>query len=387
MVRFMVSGGGPRRTAKPASIAGGPRRAASPIGGALLLCAALLCAPVATAGERYAAPSLNFVQHVVVLLVDAGSIDRVLPAAPRTREQTGTKLGASTGESLGPDMPYARAARFHAATTAGPAAERAWLACACVPDGASPSRGETLGDQLSKRSVRWAWYVDGWAAAADGESAGFDLARQPYAGFTRYAPGGEARATHLKDGDEFLAAVNSAALEEVVFYEPGPPAARPGGESEPRARDAQLRSLLEALRASRHWPSLVVVLVALAPDGPAQLPPERLRDARGPGARLSLALVSPFVRGGLREASFHDMGAIAKLIARRHRLPPLAGQRASSGDLTPLLSIAGLTPPAAPAERVPRKRAGKPGEAMKHDDPRQRPDTKPKSTLHIFDDY
>ena len=60
MVRFMISGGGPRRTAKPASIAGGPRRAASPIGGALLLCAALLSAPAFAAGERYAAKSLNF---------------------------------------------------------------------------------------------------------------------------------------------------------------------------------------------------------------------------------------------------------------------------------------------------------------------------------------
>lgn len=385
MVRFMISGGGPRRTAKPASIAGGPRRAASPIGGALLLCAALLSAPAFAAGERYAAKSLNFVQHIVVLLVDAGSLERLLPVAPPTADKAGRTRRAQA-DHLEPGMPYARATRFYAATTAGPAAERAWLACACAPDGASPARADTLGDQLSKRSVRWAWYVDGWAAAADGEAGGFDLARQPYAGFARYAPGSEARALHLKDGDEFLAAVNSAALEEVVFYEPGPPAARQAGESEQRARDAQLRSLLEALHASRHWPSLVVALVALAPDGPAQLPPERLRDARGPGPRLPLALVSPFARDGLREASLHDMGAIARLIARRHRLPPLAGQRATSGDLTPLLSIAGLTPPAAPAERAPRKHAEKAGETMKQDDARRRPDTKPKSTLHIFDD-
>ncbi|MBX9609900.1 MAG: hypothetical protein K2Y51_27100, partial [Gammaproteobacteria bacterium] len=278
MVRFMIPDGQPARTAKPASIAGRSRRAASPIGGALLIAALLLSAPAFAAGERFAAKSLNFVQHIVVLLVDAGSIERLLPNTPRTRGQTGTKAGANAGGGLEPDMPYARAARFYAATTAGPAAERAWLACACAPDGASSARADTLGDQLSKRSVRWAWYVDGWAAAADGEAGGFDLARQPYAGFARYAPGSEARASHLKDGDEFLAAVDSAALEEVVFYEPGPPAARQAGESEQRARDAQLRSLLEALRASRHWPSLVVALVALAPDGPAQLPPARLRD-------------------------------------------------------------------------------------------------------------
>ncbi|MGE0857830.1 MAG: alkaline phosphatase family protein [Gammaproteobacteria bacterium] len=367
------------------SITGGSRRAASPIGGALLLAALLLSAQAVAAGERYAAKSLNFVQHIVVLLVDAGSLERLLPAAPPKADKAGPGRDANRGH-LAPDMPYARAARFYAATTAGPAAERAWLACACAPDGASSSRVETLGDQLSKRSVRWAWYVDGWAAATNGEADGFDLARQPYAAFARYAPRGEARATHLKDGDEFLAAVNSAALEEVVFYEPGPPAARQPGESEPHARDAELRTLLETLRASRHWPSLVVVLAALAPDGPAQLPPARLRDARGPGARLPLALVSPFARDGLRDTSFNDMGAIAKLIARRHRLPSLAGQRATSGDLSSLLSIEGLTPPAAPAARAPRKRAGAGGSAEQHLDPRRKPDTKPKSTLHIFDD-
>jgi acid phosphatase len=100
-----------------------------------------------------------------------------------------------------------------------------------------PQTLKTVGDTLSAKGVSWAWYAGGWSAAvADGRqdpqakraiiynrepsSPNFQPHHQPFNYFAHYAPGTADRASHLKDGDEFLAAIDAGTLPQVSFYKP-----------------------------------------------------------------------------------------------------------------------------------------------------------------------
>src|SRR5262249_29135317 len=48
----------------------------------------------------------------------------------------------------------------------------------------------------------------------------FQPHHQPFNYFERYAPGTAERATHLKDGDDFLADIGKGTLPQVAFYKP-----------------------------------------------------------------------------------------------------------------------------------------------------------------------
>ena len=89
----------------------------------------------------------------------------------------------------------------------------------------APMREKTIGDTLSAKGVSWAWYAGGWnAATRDGRqdpreqrsviyatrpgALAFQPHHQPFNYYERFAPGKPDRERHLRDYDDFVAAID-----------------------------------------------------------------------------------------------------------------------------------------------------------------------------------
>src|SRR2546423_4959281 len=88
----------------------------------------------------------------------------------------------------------------------------------------------TIGDRLSEKNISWAWYSGGWNNAIAGHPDKlFQFHHQPFAYFANYADGTPARAQHLKDETEFIAAARAGRLPAVAFLQThGPLNLHPG---------------------------------------------------------------------------------------------------------------------------------------------------------------
>ncbi|HVT39088.1 MAG TPA: alkaline phosphatase family protein, partial [Gemmatimonadaceae bacterium] len=74
----------------------------------------------------------------------------------------------------------------------------------------------TIGDRLTAANVSWAWYARGWNSALAGNADPlFQFHDQPFAYFANDADGTSAKAAHLEDETDFMAAASAGALPAV----------------------------------------------------------------------------------------------------------------------------------------------------------------------------
>ena len=221
-----------------------------------------------------------------------------------------------------------------------------------------PQTATTIGDTLSNKGVSWAWYAGGWNAAiadsveTDAEkrsviysskegSLKFQPHHQPFNYYKRFAPGTVQRAEHLKDGDDFLQAIESGKLPAVSFYKPAGRYTQHPSYTDVQSGDAHMADLLEKLRASPQWERMLIVVTydenggywdhVAPPTGPGW------GDRFGPGTRVPAIFVGPMVKRGYVDSTSYDTTSIAKFITRRWDLEPLAGGRVQAGDLSAVL--------------------------------------------------
>ena len=222
-----------------------------------------------------------------------------------------------------------------------------------------PQTARTIGDTLSARGIAWAWYAGGWNAALEdgmqppgikrsviyslgGNTMSFQAHHQPFNYFARYAPGTPERALHLKDGDDFMRAIETGTLPPVSFYKPVGRNTQHPGYTDIMTGDAHIADLLEKLRASPQWKDMLVVVTydenggfwdhVPPPAGPGW------GDRFGPGSRIPTILVGPTVKRGFIDSTPYDTTSILKFITERFGLEPLLGVRAKMGDLTNALN-------------------------------------------------
>ncbi|OYU96703.1 MAG: acid phosphatase [Burkholderiales bacterium PBB5] len=172
-----------------------------------------------------------------------------------------------------------------------------------------PQTAPTIGDRLSAKGVRWAWYSGGWdAAVADGRQAPsvkrsviyaggptspmFQPHHQPFNYYSRFAPGTADRAEHIRDGARLLADAAAGTLPAVSFYKPAGRYTQHPSYTDVKSGDEHMAGILEALRASPQWKDMLVVL------------------------------------------TYDENGGILKFITQRWGLQPLAGVREKVGDLS-----------------------------------------------------
>jgi acid phosphatase len=221
-----------------------------------------------------------------------------------------------------------------------------------------PQTARTIGDTLTAKGVDWAWYAGAWnAAVADAVHAPTDRRviytrrsnapnyqphHQPFNYFARFAPGTPDRARHLKDGEDFVRAIETGTLPPVSFYKPAGIHNQHPAYGELLTGDAHIADLLDKLRASPQWKDMLVVVTydenggfwdhVPPPTGPGWA------DRFGPGSRIPTILVGPTVRRGFIDSTPYDTTSILKFITERFGLEPLPGVRPNAGNLANALN-------------------------------------------------
>ena len=221
-----------------------------------------------------------------------------------------------------------------------------------------PQTEKTIGDTLSAKGISWAWYAGAWnEALADGRqepsakraiiynrgagSPNFQPHHQPFNYFARFAPGTADRAAHIKDGAEFVKAIDAGTLPQVAFYKPPGKLTEHPSYTDVVSGDAHIAELLEHLRRSPQWNGMAIIVTYDENGGFWDHVPPPKGDRWGPGTRIPAIVVSPFARHGYVDHTSYDTTSILKLIARRFELEPLPGVRANAGDLTAAFDFGG----------------------------------------------
>jgi len=221
-----------------------------------------------------------------------------------------------------------------------------------------PQTQKTIGDTLSAKGISWAWYAGAWnAALADGRqepsakraiiynrdagSPNFQPHHQPFNYFARFAPGTPDRAQHLRDGDDFVAAIDAGTLPQVAFYKPPGRLTQHPSYTDVMSGDVHVAELLERLRKSPQWRSMVVIVTYDENGGFWDHVPPPKGDRWGPGTRIPAIIISPLAKRGYVDHTSYDTTSILKLITRRFDLEPLPGVRAGAGDLTAAFDLGG----------------------------------------------
>src|SRR5437764_68941 len=233
-----------------------------------------------------------------------------------------------------------------------------------------PQTGNTIGDELSKADVSWAWYAGGWSNAdgdvgapgwtngfvpgvcADPDSSPnpawpycpnkvFQYHHQPFNYFAAFDPSTPAglanRQAHLKDEAEFRSLVGdsskSCQLDSVSFVKPiGLENEHPGYTSEPRG-SSHLVDLLQAIQGSACAKDTMVIVTYDEFGGqwdhvspPGQGGTAGPHDEWGPGTRIPALIVSPFLRGNfVVDHTQYDTTSILATI--EHRVGVVARRR------------------------------------------------------------
>jgi acid phosphatase len=204
-----------------------------------------------------------------------------------------------------------------------------------------PQSEVTIGDLLSLKGVRWAWYAGAWQVTLDGKNAtpvpNFQFHHQPFNYFVRFAPGTPARATHLKDGgmngSEFIKAIDQGQLPQVTFYKPQGNLNEHPGYASALSGDEHIADVIARLEKSPQWPHMLVLVTYDENGGfwDHVAPPKG--DRWGPGSRIPALIASPFAKKGYVDHTQYDTTSILRFITRRFDLPMLPGLAARDSAL------------------------------------------------------
>ena len=238
-----------------------------------------------------------------------------------------------------------------------------------------PLSTSTIGDELSRAKVSWAWYSGGWSNAdgdvgAPGWTNGsgpacsdpnvnrsavypncpdgtFQFHHQAFNYYASFAPGTQQRTNDLRDEAEFIQLAQSSAkqckLRSVSFIKPlGVENEHPGYASEGTGSD-HLVQLLKDIEGSACAKDTMVVVtydefggqfdhVPPPGQGSATAGPH---DVWGPGTRIPALIVSPFLGGSfVVDHTEHDTTSIIATIEHRFGLAPVGTRDGLVKDLS-----------------------------------------------------
>jgi phospholipase C len=230
-----------------------------------------------------------------------------------------------------------------------------------------PQTGKTIGDELSAKGVDWAWYSGGWDNASgnvggagwtNGTTPGtctdpnhntkdaypycadalFQFHHQPFNYFAAYAPGTAARAAHLRDETEFIAAAKAGSLKPVSFVKPvGEENEHPGYGSEHNGSD-HLVDLIKAIESGPDAKNTAIIVTYDEFGGQWDhvSPPTGagVSDAFGPGTRIPALIISPKLEECFSvDHHEYDTTSIIATIERKYGLAPLGTRDAAVGSI------------------------------------------------------
>ena len=196
----------------------------------------------------------------------------------------------------------------------------------------------TIGDRLSGKNVSWAWYSGGWDSALAGHpDVTFQFHHQPFAYFANYADGTKAKADHLKDEKEFIAAAKAGTLPSVSFVKPlGINNEHPGYSDVALGENHAVELINDVLNGPNGKDVLIIVTYDENGGFWDHVAPPVIDKKWGPGTRIPAILVGPFVKRGFIDHTQYETASILSLIERRWDLSPLSSR---DRDAAPLQNV------------------------------------------------
>ena len=297
------------------------------------------------------------------MAINGGKMDRFVSVS------TSLTMGYYDGRSLAMwklAEQYVLADHFFHATFGGTGPNHLWLFCACTatwpnapadlvaqvatdgtlikdgvvtPDGYlvnnwTPDQAKLIprqsaphiGDRLDAAGVSWAWYTAGWSAGQ------YASVFAPFAFFPTTASGTPGATRHLKDEEDFLAALKGPDLPAVAIVKPAlnaHPIQGPGLV----AGDRHTAELVKAIQDSAYWKSTAII-VAFDEAGGLwdHVAPPKV-DRWGPGTRVPAIIVSPYAKKGFVDKTVYDTTSILRFIEWRWNLQPLGERDAKANNL------------------------------------------------------
>ena len=204
-------------------------------------------------------------------------------------------------------------------------------AAALVPNQTIP----TIGDRLNDKSISWAWYSGGWNDALAGNPAStFQFHHQPFAYFTNYADGTQAKKDHLKDEQEFLAAAYNGTLPAVSFVKPLGAQNEHPGYSNVIDGEKHAVDLINAVLNGPNGKDAVIIVTYDENGGFWDHVTPPTIDKWGPGTRVPAIIVSPFAKTGYVDHTQYETLSILSFIEKRWGLKSLSDRDAKANPLS-----------------------------------------------------
>jgi phospholipase C len=192
----------------------------------------------------------------------------------------------------------------------------------------------TIGDRLSEKGISWAWYAGGWKDAVAGHpDPSFQFHHQPFNYFAPYSEGAAARDEHLKDAEDFVAALSTGTLPAVSFVKPIGAKNEHLGYATLLEGQEYVAGLVKRVQESPAWKDSVIIITYDESGGRwDHVPPPKV-DRWGPGLRVPAIIISPFAKRGFVDHTNYETTSILKLIEARWGLPPLTSRDAAANNL------------------------------------------------------
>jgi acid phosphatase len=194
---------------------------------------------------------------------------------------------------------------------------------------------DTIGDRLSAAKLSWAWYSGGWNDALAGNpDSKFQFHHQPFAYFANYADGTAAKAEHLLDETEFIAAAQAGTLPAVSFVKPiGANNEHPGYADVITGENYTL-GLIDEVRNGPNWKDTAIIVTYDENGGFWDHVAPPATDAWGPGTRVPALVISPFAKQGFVDHTSYDTTSVLSLIEHRWGLDPLGPRDGAAADMS-----------------------------------------------------
>ena len=205
-----------------------------------------------------------------------------------------------------------------------------------VPNQTNP----TIGDRLSEKNVSWAWYSGGWNNALAGHPDPlFQFHHQPFIYYANYADGTPAKAQHLKDEADFIAAAQAGTLPAVSFVKPLGQNNEHPGYADILTGENHTLQLIDAVRNGPNWKDCVIIITYDENGGfwDHVAPPKV--DSWGPGTRIPAIIISPFAKRNFIDHTTYETASILSTIETRYSLQPLGKHDAKAADFRNALDL------------------------------------------------
>jgi phospholipase C len=202
---------------------------------------------------------------------------------------------------------------------------------ALVPNQTIP----TIGDRLNDKNISWAWYSGGWNDALQGNPAStFQFHHQPFAYFSNYADGTQAKTDHLKDEMEFMTAATKGTLPAVSFVKPLGAQNEHPGYSNVIDGENHAVALINAVLNGPNGKDAVIIVTYDENGGFWDHVAPPTIDSWGPGTRVPAIIVSPFAKKGYVDHTQYETVSILSFIEKRWGLNSLSTRDKNASPLS-----------------------------------------------------